>query len=36
MKKIFSIAAALLCVCGINAQQFVIEGKIPGLKQGTP
>lgn len=36
MKKIFSIAAALLCVCSINAQQFVIEGKIPGLKQGTP
>ncbi len=36
MKKIFSFAAALLCVCGINAQQFVIEGKIPGLKQGTP
>ncbi|MBO5205175.1 MAG: AhpC/TSA family protein [Prevotella sp.] len=36
MKKIFSIAAALLCVCGINAQQFVIEGRIPGLKQGTP
>ncbi|MBO5204725.1 MAG: DUF4369 domain-containing protein, partial [Prevotella sp.] len=36
MKKIFSFAAALLCVCGINAQQFVIEGRIPGLRQGTP